>query len=96
MGEPKVVNKDHYLAGGQQFGPFTSRNLTPEHGLPAGRTYAQFKLQIRTGIDLDNAHPMMGPLLQVMPWPTYQSMTDHDLRAIHEYLSAIPPATPGP
>jgi len=25
-----------------------------------------------------------------MPWPTFQSMTDHDLRAIYEYLSAIP------
>jgi hypothetical protein len=31
-----------------------------------------------------------GILLQVMPWPTFQNMTDHDLDAIYEYLSAIP------
>jgi hypothetical protein len=26
-----------------------------------------------------------------MPWPVYQTMTDHDLLAIYEYLSSIPP-----
>jgi hypothetical protein len=31
-----------------------------------------------------------GNLLQVMPWPTFSNMTDHDLDAIYEYLSAIP------
>jgi hypothetical protein len=31
-----------------------------------------------------------GNLLQVMPWPTFASMTDHQLDAIYEYLSAIP------
>lgn len=30
-----------------------------------------------------------------MPWPVFQSMTDRDLRAIYEYLSAIPSATTG-
>jgi hypothetical protein len=25
-----------------------------------------------------------------MPWPTYQKMTEHDLKAIYEYLKAIP------
>jgi hypothetical protein len=25
-----------------------------------------------------------------MPWPTYHNMTDHDLRAIYEYVSTIP------
>ena len=32
-----------------------------------------------------------GQLLQVMPWPVYQTISDDDLRAIYEYLSAIPP-----
>lgn len=95
-GLPKAVNSAHYLAGGQQFGPFVSRNLTPEHGLPAGHTYSEFKTILRTGFDYDHLHPKFGPLLQVMPWPTYQSMSDHDIRAIYEYLRAIPPATPGP
>jgi hypothetical protein len=34
--------------------------------------------------------PFDGSLLQIMPWPIYQNMTDHELRAIYEYLSAIP------
>ena len=91
-GEKKQVNAAHYLAGGQAFGPFLSRNLTPENGLPAGHTYAEFKNIMRTGIDYDH----VTPLLQVMPWPSYQSMSDHDLRAIYEYLRAIPSAVPGP
>lgn len=31
-----------------------------------------------------------GDLLQVMPWPVFANMTDHQLDAIYEYLSAIP------
>jgi hypothetical protein len=34
--------------------------------------------------------PVDGDLLQVMPWPGFHSMTDHQLDAIYEYLSAIP------
>ena len=34
--------------------------------------------------------PFDGDLLQIMPWPFYQHMTDHDIRAIYEYLKAIP------
>ena len=41
-----------------------------------------------------------GAVLQIMPWPIYQNMTDRDLRAIYEYLSAIPciagPDAPNP
>jgi hypothetical protein len=96
-GEPKKVNTANYLAGGATFGPFTSRNLTPEpqSGLPAGLTHAQFVRTIRTGVDLKQLHPQISPLLQVMPWPVYQDLTDRDLRAIYEYLRAIPHAEPG-
>ena len=31
-----------------------------------------------------------GDLLQVMPWPTFSHMSDRDIQAIYEYLSAIP------
>jgi hypothetical protein len=34
--------------------------------------------------------PVNGDVLQVMPWPDFQSMTDYDLQAIWTYLSAIP------
>jgi len=40
---------------------------------------------MRTGRDPDDGH-----ILQVMPWPVYRNMTDGDLRAIYEYLRAIP------
>jgi hypothetical protein len=33
--------------------------------------------------------PFNGEVLQVMPWPVHQKMTEHDLRAIYEYLSAV-------
>ncbi|PYS94236.1 MAG: cytochrome C [Acidobacteria bacterium] len=95
LGQPEQVNTDGYLAGGQAFGPFISRNLTPNaEGLPAGLTFDQFRHIIRTGADDDklppNAPSYDHDLLQVMPWPVFSKMTDRDLRAIYEYLSAIP------
>jgi hypothetical protein len=91
MGQPKQINATNYLAGGMAFGPFISRNLTPKNGLPAGRTFKEFKEVLRNGTDFNNP----GQLLQVMPWPDYQDMSNHDIRAIYEYLRSIPPATPG-
>jgi hypothetical protein len=83
-----------------------SRNLTPDKtGRPeGGRTFEEFEKIMRHGVDLDHAHPNCmpgqfancvpapfdGELLQIMPWPVYQNMKKHDLRAIYEYLSAIP------
>jgi hypothetical protein len=31
-----------------------------------------------------------GDLLQIMPWPSSRHMTEHELRAIYVYLSAMP------
>ena len=98
---PTKVNPTFYLGGGQAFvtpfGTFISRNLTPDKtGMPeGGRPFSEFVQIMRTGVDLDHLHPNLPPpfdgsLLQIMPWPTFQNMTDHDLRAIYEYLSAIP------
>jgi len=86
-------NAANYLAGGVPFGPtLASRNLTPDlQGRPAGLTFQQFRHTLRTGQD---PH-IPGRILQVMPWPVFRNMTDDDLRAIYEYLRAIPPATPG-
>lgn len=96
-GQPKRINAANYLAGGVSFGPFVSRNLTPDAvtGRPANLTFEQFRQVMRTGIDLKQAHPQISPLLQVMPWPVYQEMTDRDVRAMYEYLRAIPHAEPG-
>ncbi len=35
-------------------------------------------------------NPADGDLLQVMPWPTFSHLSDRDIEAIYEYLSAIP------
>jgi len=101
LGAPKQVNVSCYLAGGTPFGPPpfglppaspVSRDITPwEDGKPAGLTFNQFRHVIRTGEDPDNP----GHVLRVMPWPVYQEMTDRDLRAIYEFLSAIPAIEPG-
>ena len=95
QGQPKRVNQAGYLAGGNPniFGPILiPRNLTPDKtGRPeGGGSFEEFRDIMRTGIDPDHAHPQFGPYLQVMPWPAFQDMTDNDLRAIYEYLSAIP------
>jgi hypothetical protein len=34
--------------------------------------------------------PVNGNILQVMPWPVFHNMTDHQIEAIYEYLGAIP------
>ena len=101
LGAPKQINIPCYLAGGTPFGPPpfglppaspVSRDITPfEDGKPAGLTFNEFRHLIRTGEDPDNP----GQVLRVMPWPVFQTMTDHDLRAIYEYLSAIPAIEPG-
>ena len=116
------VNQATYLGGGRDFGVFPSpggtvriisRNLTPDKsGLAeGGHTLAEFMQIMRTGVDLDHAHPNCptnapnciqppppfdGDKLQVMPWPVYQNMTDRQLKAIYTYLSAIPCLEGGP
>lgn len=94
IAKPGVVNKSNYLAGGVHFGPFVSKNLTPDPqqgNRPEGLTLAEFMTVMKTGHDPDQP----GQILQVMPWPVYRHMTDHDLEAIYEFLTAIPPAQPG-
>jgi hypothetical protein len=87
LGEPERINTEGYLAGGVAFGPFISANITPDaDGKPAGLTYQEFKRTLRTGHDPDDPDE----LLQVMPWPVFGKMQDRDLRAVYEYLTAIP------
>jgi hypothetical protein len=112
---PAVVNQATYLGGGRDFGSLipgtpaiVSRNLTPDRsGRPVGgRSFEDFMLVMRSGVDLDHLHPncsasitvscfpaqqpINGDLLQIMPWPDFQRLTYHDIRAIYEYLGAIP------
>lgn len=95
LGEPRKTNVEGFLAGGVEFGPFVSRNLTPNaSGRPAGLTLDQFLFVLDTGTDVKGRAPFVpsptNDLLQVMPWPVYQQMSEYDKKAIYEYLSAIP------
>ncbi|MGZ6096871.1 MAG: cytochrome C [Myxococcaceae bacterium] len=90
-GQQQQVNVAVYLAGGRTFatpiGTFVSRNITPDSaGRPAGLTLDGFRFVLTTGHDPDEP----AYEFQVMPWPSFRLMTDHDIRAIYEYLSAIP------
>ena len=88
LGQPEQINTDGFLAGGQHFGPFVSANLTPDAlGRPAGLTLDQFIATLRTG---HNPLDPSGTILQVMPWPAFGKKVDQDLKAIYEYLRAIP------
>jgi hypothetical protein len=94
------------------FPHIVTRNLTPDKsGKPAGGlALSDFMLIMRTGFDMDKVHPtcagkpdgkcipapFKGDLLQIMPWPVFQNMTDRDLQAMYEYLSAIPCLEGGP
>jgi hypothetical protein len=57
-------------------------------------TYDEFELVMRTGEDTKHLPPHVpsadNDLLQVMPWPTFRYLSERDMRAIYEYLSAIP------
>jgi hypothetical protein len=88
-----------------------------KNGLPEGHTLGEFMLIMKTGVNLDHSHlncgfpgatatnciglPVNGALLQVMPWPFFQRMTDLQLTAIYTYLSTVPclegdPGNPNP
>jgi hypothetical protein len=100
------VSSGPYAAGPGNGPLLITRNLTPDHtGLPeGGHTLQQFMDIMRTGHDYDNLHPncggrvttncvnapVNGAVLQVMPWPIFNNMTDYQLTAIWTYLSAIP------
>jgi hypothetical protein len=71
-----------------------------------GRTFEEFLRIMRTGDDLNHLHPncsasitsncfpalqpFNGDLLRIMPWPDFQHLTHQEVRAIYEYLRAIP------
>jgi hypothetical protein len=87
-GDRPRINAARYLAGGTEFGPgIVSSNLTPNaQRLPGGMTYAEFVAAMREGKDPNQA----GRILQVMPWPILRNLIGRDMRAIYEYLRAIP------
>ena len=70
LGQPKVVNSTHYLAGGMAFGPFVSRNgvtvrhcCSGTHALQSGRsTRRRARSQSRASRDARSRHLRAGSL----------------------------------
>ena len=92
QGGDGAINTTNYLAGGVPFGPIISANITPDaSGKPAGLDFDEYLELIRTGHDPDNP----SEILQVMPWPIFRNMNDHDILAVYTYLTAISHADPG-
>jgi hypothetical protein len=85
-----IRNVHHYLAGGFCFGRVISSNLTPnlDTGLPSNMTLQQFINAMRSGKGNSPG------TLRIMPWPAYHNMSDQDIAAIYQYLSAIPHSEP--
>jgi hypothetical protein len=99
-GNGPLVIYSRNLTPGCDTAPCT--NPLPE----GGHTFAEFLNILRTGHDYDtSAHPACptiglegciasppfdAALLQVMPWPVQANMSDDDIRAIYEYLRAVP------
>ncbi len=114
-----TVDPSTFLAGGQNFGQFDSKNLTaaPDAGVsnptpstptyPGGDIYWKVMWGIlHNGVDIDQLvtqcssgnngpngcvnSPTNAYVLQVMPWPAIRQLTDNDLNAVWQYLSATP------
>jgi hypothetical protein len=99
LGQEAKISKETFLSGGGElFGPFVPRNLTPNsQGRPGNLTLEQFLEVFERGTDFEAGNPGNVPvpspdndLLQVMPWPVFRHMTPLEKRAIYEYLRAIP------
>jgi hypothetical protein len=92
-GQPKMTDPVAYMAGGVSFTGANgqvviSTNLRPDGntGRPAGLSFEEFLVGLRHGIDFRQP----GVIQQVSPWPSFKNMTESDLRAVYEYLSALP------
>ncbi len=74
----------------------TTAQLAVINNPPKGATVADLPVCIPDGPIVYDAHGDSfnnipdGSLLQIMPWTTFQNLTDTQIEAIYEYLSAIP------
>jgi hypothetical protein len=86
-----------FLAGGNQFGPVQSRNLTPDATTGLKLTEDQFIAVMRTGADFQHGdagtQATASKTLIVMPWQAFRWMSREDIKAIYAYLKVIPGVT---
>lgn len=75
--------------GGHTLAEFT-RILRTGHDFDGIHPTCSSPADPNVGLGVCVPPPVDGSKLQVMPWPVFQNMTDHQTEAIYEYLSAIP------
>lgn len=73
------------FAGGEQFGPVVSANITPD---PSGISYYDEKLFIKV---LRTGHVGARTLNPPMPWWFFRNMNDDDLKSLFAYLRTVKP-----
>ena len=81
---------DQWGAGGVEYrgawGVAVSRNLTPDPSRLAGWSDADIERAVRTGIRPDGTR-----LKPPMPYSSYATIGDRDMRALIAYLRSLPP-----
>lgn len=97
---PDIVTRNltpdkHGLPAGLTYGQFnteitTGRDLSHVHP-NCSSTVTTNCFPLGAGLP-----PFNGNLLQIMPWPAFQNMSDQELQAIYTYLSTIPCLEGGP
>ena len=92
--QTEQINTAQYMSGGRVLPKIDGKTVrcclgqhhTRQHRKTRRANSAEFLYVMHTGHDPDNqTRP-----LQVMPWPLYRWKTDRDLKAMYEYLRAIP------
>ena len=93
-GTPEIVSrnltpdKTGLPVGGRTFDEFLEIIRT---GVDLDHLHPNCKTNVTSSaVCFPKDQPFNGDLLQVMPWPILQSMKEEDVRAIYEYLKAIP------
>ena len=82
-----VTNAD-LTAWAGPWGTSFAANLTPDRRTGLGDwTAEQFIRTLRTGKHFGTGRPILPP----MPWPSFQVLSDADLRAIFAYLRSVKP-----
>ncbi len=85
---PWLVNASAtFTAWGGPWGVSFSKNLTPDKETGLGNwTEENFIETMRTGREMGKGRMLLPP----MPWPSYQHLTDEELKSMYAYLMSIP------
>ena len=91
LGQPEQIYVEGYLAGGRPFGPFTSKNLTPNgNGLPGGWISTCSSRPCGLAWIARTVIRRCRRFCRSCRGRCTGNMTDRDLMAVYEFLRSIP------